>query len=130
MKWSNTRLAENRLIRFLVSGGLNTAATYGIYLLLLNRVGYGPSYSAAFAAGILMSYFANRYFVFRAHQGIKTVLLFPLVYLLQYLVGLAVLWIWIDLLDWDGRLGHRRLAENENRREYRRRATARRGATL
>lgn len=105
MKWSNTRLAQNRGIRFLVSGGMNTAATYGIYLLLLNWLGYGPSYSVAFAAGILMSYFANRYFVFRAHQGIKTVLLFPLVYLLQYLVGLAVLWIWINLLDWDARLG-------------------------
>lgn len=105
MRWLYFRFSENRAVRFLFSGGLNTITTYAIYLLLLNRFSYQQSYTVAFIAGILMSYFANRFFVFKAHQGIKTVLLFPLVYLLQYLIGLIVLWLWIDFFDLSPQFG-------------------------
>lgn len=37
-------------------------------------------------------------FVFKAHQGYRSVLMLPLVYLIQYLTGAAVVWMWIDLL--------------------------------
>lgn len=103
--WPILHFFEKRVVRFLISGGLNTIATYGIYLFLLNWFGYKPSYSVAFILGILMSYIGNRFFVFKSHQGIKTVLLFPLVYLLQYFVGLAVLWIWIDFFHLNPQLG-------------------------
>lgn len=105
MRWLYIRFLESKAIRFLISGSLNTITTYAIYLLLLNRFSYQQSYTAAFVAGILMSYFANRVFVFKAHQGIKTVLLFPLVYLLQYFIGLVVLWVWIDFFELNPRFG-------------------------
>src|SRR5215217_5825700 len=85
-------------LRFLVAGGLNTAATYLIYLGLLPVAGYQASYAIAFTCGIAISYVLGRVFVFKAHQGYRSVLLLPLVYLIQYAVGAAVVWAWVAVL--------------------------------
>ena len=90
--------------RFLVSGGFNTAVTYGLYLLLLNGLSYKTSYTIAYVAGIALAYSLNRYFVFKSHQGIKSVALFPLVYLAQYLASLLILWVWVEKLGLDSRV--------------------------
>lgn len=86
--------------RFLVSGGFNTAVTYALYCLLLLFWPYRMSYTIAFVSGIILSYFLNRVFVFRARSGIGTFALFPLIYLFQYLAGLAVVSIWVEMLAW------------------------------
>lgn len=91
--------------RFLVSGGFNTLVTYGLYLLLLNVLSYRTSYTIAYVAGIVLAYSLNRYFVFKSHQGIKSVALFPLVYLAQYLTSLLILWVWVNKLGFDERVG-------------------------
>ncbi len=87
--------------RFLLSGGLNTAATYALYLLLLRFVSYSTSYTIAYITGIVLSYFLNRSFVFRANCRLSTVALFPLVYLVQYLAGLAIVSLWTGILGWN-----------------------------
>jgi putative flippase GtrA len=46
----------------------------------------------------LLSYVINWLFVFRMHRGWSSVLLFPFIYLAQYLVSLAVVWAWVDHL--------------------------------
>ncbi|WP_211264514.1 GtrA family protein [Stenotrophomonas nitritireducens] len=98
-------IAASSFLRFLVSGGLNTAITYLIYLLLLQSFGYRIAYSAAYAFGIVFAYLINRIFVFRTHAGLRSMLLFPLVYVAQYLSSMAVLWTWIERLHLPARLG-------------------------
>ncbi|WP_050989996.1 GtrA family protein [Pseudomonas donghuensis] len=95
-----TRLANSSALRFLLSGGFNTACTYAVYLLLLVIFPYQLSYTIAFASGIALAYVLNRGFVFRSHRGLHSVLLLPLTYLGQYAIGLCVLWLWINILDW------------------------------
>ena len=85
-------------LRFLLAGGLNTLITYLIYLGLLRVLGYQISYAIAFVIGIVISYALNRAFVFKVHQGYRSAVLLPLVYLLQYLIGAAVVWTWVDVL--------------------------------
>lgn len=85
--------------RFLVAGIINTAFTFALYWLLLPATGYGPAYTLSFAAGIVLSYVLNSVFVFRTRVSLKTAAIFPSVYLVQYLLGLLVLWAWVDVLE-------------------------------
>lgn len=89
------RCRASSFARFLVSGGVNTAVTYALYLALLPFVSYQVSYTVAYCAGIVIAYLFNRHLVFFGHRGVLSVVLLPLVYLIQYLISLAVLWLWI-----------------------------------
>lgn len=93
------------IARFLMSGGFNTALTYGMYLVFLTFLPYQPSYTLSYIAGIVLAYVLNRFFVFKSHQGVKSAVLMPLIYLTQYLLSLIVLWFWVDQLELDSRLG-------------------------
>lgn len=86
--------------RFLVSGAFNTLLTYALYLLLLAPLGHRWAYTAVFAAGIALAYGLNRVFVFRAHAGWRSALAMPLIYGLQYALGLAVVALWVEWLGW------------------------------
>jgi len=86
-----------RFFRFIVSGGLNTAITYGVYLALLQQLSYQISYSIAYMSGVVISYAFNRSFVFKNHRGLRSILLFPLIYVTQYGFGMLLLWLWIDM---------------------------------
>ncbi len=77
--------------RFLLAGTLNTVATYAVYLLLLPVLGYTLAYSVAFVLGIFIAYAMNSRFVFRVSASVRTFALFPLVYVAQYVVGIAAL---------------------------------------
>lgn len=85
-------------VRFLLAGGLNTALTYVLYLALLLTTTHQISYAISFASGIVISYVLGRLFVFKEHQGYRSALMLPFVYLIQYLAGAAVVWIWVDYL--------------------------------
>ena len=85
-------------LRFLLAGGVNTAVTYLLYLGLLRMTNYQISYAIAFVSGIAISYVLGRVFVFKVHQGYRSALMLPLVYLIQYLAGAAVVWAWVDVL--------------------------------
>lgn len=98
------RIFKKDFARFLLSGGFNTVVTYGLYLLILNFLAYRESYTIAYVAGIVLAYSLNRYFVFKSHNGVRSVALFPLIYLVQYLASLLVLWVWVEKLGLDDRL--------------------------
>jgi len=100
-----SRLAQLSFPRFLLSGGLNTALTYAVYLLLLIVIPYQVSYTIAYVLGIVTAFLLNRFFVFKSHRGIRSLLLFPLVYGVQYLVSMATLWIWVDQFKQNAKLG-------------------------
>lgn len=84
-------------LRFLVAGALNTVITYVMYLGLLRVTSSEIAYSVAFVSGIAISYLLGRVFVFKVHQGYRSALMLPMVYLIQYLVGAAVVWAWVAL---------------------------------
>ena len=90
--------ASVRPIRFLIAGAVNTLLTVVLYLGLLDLMSHAAAYTVAFVTGIVISYLLNRSFVFRSNGGLDTVVLFPLVYVVQYIVGLAVVLIWVDVL--------------------------------
>ena len=81
-----------------MAGGFNTAVTLVLYLTLLAFLPHQVAYTLTFVAGVCLSYLLNRTFVFRSVGGVTTMLLFPVVYLVQYLVGLLVVIVWVDLL--------------------------------
>lgn len=92
------KLHDFSFTRFLASGAFNTLVTYALYLALLNIMNYKTSYTITYLFGILLSYILNRHFVFKSTAGARSILLYPLVYLAQYLVSLGVLWLWVDYL--------------------------------
>lgn len=64
--------------------------TYVLYLLFLQFMAYQLAYSVVFMLGILISYVLNAGFVFRTPMTLKTLARFPLVYGLQYLLGMGL----------------------------------------
>lgn len=89
------QLINNQVLRFLVTGGLNTIVTYGIYLLLKGAVGYQIAYLISYVSGILFSYFMSAIFVFRKKISLRTFSRFPVIYVIQYAVGALLLGVLI-----------------------------------
>lgn len=92
-------IRTSSFVRFLISGGLNTGATYVCYLLLLRAVDYKVAYTIAYVLGVALSFIVSRLFVFQAHRGWLSLAMFPLVYITQYLIGLLIVWAWIAKLS-------------------------------
>lgn len=88
-----------RLIKFIFIGSLNTGLSYLIYLIFLIFLPYSIAYSLSFVTSILISYFLNTYLVFNQPWCWKKLAQFPLVYLVQYSVGLLFLSLMIEYLD-------------------------------
>lgn len=83
--------------KFLLSGGINFVLTYLIYLGALLMFSYRISYSIAYLSGIIFSYFINKLFVFQAKYTKKQLILYPLIYLFQYLLGLVLGTVWVEI---------------------------------
>lgn len=95
---------ERPSVRFLIAGGLNSLATYLLYLALLLAVPYAWAYSLSYGAGIVLSFVLSSIFVFRVPLRWRKLLPYPSVYLVQYLLGLGVIYAGVELLGWDERL--------------------------
>lgn len=89
---------KRAFFRFVAAGVLNTGLSYALYFALLAVLPYRLSYTIAFAFGILLAYVLNRYFVFGTSRRLLSVGLFPLVYLVQFLAGLAIVSFWVEVL--------------------------------
>lgn len=92
------------VLRFLVGGLLNAAVGYGTYLVLLHWLSYEIAYAIAYVVGIVVSYVFNAVYVFRQPMRLRSALRYPFVYLMQFLLGLALLKILIEGLHVSTRL--------------------------
>ncbi|MCY7353817.1 MAG: GtrA family protein [Lysobacter sp.] len=93
MKWP-----EREGFRFLVAGALNTAIGYGLYLLLNLAFDYRVAYTLSYLLGIVLSFVLNSRYVFRQPIRWKRILVYPVVYVLQYGLGLLFVWVFVGLL--------------------------------
>jgi putative flippase GtrA len=87
---------HHEALRFLVAGAINTLVSYALYLGLLTVLSYTLAYTITYVAGIGLSYLLNQRYVFRVPANMLGAVLFPLVYLFQYLVGVWVLRVAVD----------------------------------
>lgn len=88
-----------QVLRFLISGGLNTLLTWAAYVLLLQVMPYHLSYTVAYGFGVLLAYIFFRYYVFRRSGGGNGLFWVFCVYMLQYLLGLTLVNVWVQFLQ-------------------------------
>ena len=88
-----------RFARFIVVGAANTAASYGVYLVLLLVVDYRIAYTVAYLAGLAFGSWAHATFVFRARLGARSAVAYVATYAAMYVVSLGVLAIAVDYLS-------------------------------
>ncbi len=91
------KLTNKEFLKFLISGGLNTLATYGIYLALIDFVDYKISYSISYVCGIVISFFLNALFVFKQKVSLRSFIKYPIVYIVQYLINLLMLFALVKI---------------------------------
>lgn len=89
---------------FLIVGVVNTVTTYSIYLLLLLVISYWSAYTAAYAMGTFFSYALNTLVVFRAKWNWKRLAAYPLVYVIQYALGMMGLGLLVEVLGFSEQL--------------------------
>jgi putative flippase GtrA len=90
------RLLTPEFRRFVVTGAVNTAASYALYFVLLQVVPYLVAYTIAYASGIILSYLLMARFVFRAPARWATALRFPLIYVAQYFIGSVTIYLLVE----------------------------------
>ena len=90
---------KNKFLKFIGAGVVNTIASYLVYLLLVLFLNYQISYAIAFVFGIILSFILNTKYVFEVKQTFKKFILFPLVYLIQYLLGAFMMNFIIEILE-------------------------------
>lgn len=86
-------------MRYVIVGGVNTAATYAAYVLLLPVMSYSAAYTVTYIAGIVLAYYLQSRFVFRQPLHWKKAFQFPVVYVVQYAAGVVLLAL---LVEWLG----------------------------
>lgn len=86
------------VFRFALGAVLNVIVGYGSYLLLLHWLHYVAAYAIAYVIGIAVSYVFNAVVVFRQPMRARAALSYPLVYIVQFLLGLVLLKLLVEAL--------------------------------
>jgi putative flippase GtrA len=82
-------------------GGANTVLGYVLFVLLTPFMHYGIAYSISYVIGVVFAYVANSLFVFHEPLAWRKFMAFPLVYVVQYLIGITLLPVLIEVLGFD-----------------------------
>ncbi len=86
----------SQFVKFVGVGSINTIVTYMLYLLLLLVATYQVSYTITYIFGIGLAYWLNLKFVFNEKSTKRKIVLYPLVYIVQYAFGMIILHIAIN----------------------------------
>lgn len=89
---------KNKFLKFLGAGLINTIVSYFLYVILVLFINYQISYAISFIFGIILSFILNTKYVFEVEQTIKKFVLFPFVYLVQYLLGAFMMSFIIEII--------------------------------
>jgi len=85
-----SNVTKRQMIGFVVTGTLSTLIMFLLYICLYKLINYQYAYLISYSISVIALYFMNS-FVFKRPILLKTFLEFPIIYLLQYLVGAASL---------------------------------------
>ena len=88
---SSRDIFKKQIIGFGITGTLSTLLMFVLYVVLHQTMSYQSAYLIAYCVSVLVLYFMNVIFVFDNPITLKSFLKFPLIYLLQYLVGAVFL---------------------------------------
>ena len=91
-------LLRHEFIRFLLTGGLNTAVSWTIYLLLNLFLPYAVAYSIAYIFGMVFTYYLNTRWVFKVPMKWSTFMQFPVIFVIRYCLDLTVLYLLVSHL--------------------------------
>lgn len=86
------------LPKYLIAGAINTGLTYLLYLMLVKVMPYIWAYSLTFAAGIVLAYLLNALWVFKSRLQWRSMLSYPLAYVINYTLGVLLLWLLVEQL--------------------------------
>lgn len=86
-KQSPQAILKKQMLGFAITGTLSTLLMFILYVGFNKIMNYQYSYFIAYCISVIALYFMNILFVFNGRVSIQNFLKFPLIYLLQYLVG-------------------------------------------
>jgi putative flippase GtrA len=95
------RSINREFCRFIFWGGINTLSGYLLYALMLQLLPYLVAYTIVFIVSIFISYLLNSKFVFKQKLEWSKALKYPLVYAVQYLLGIVSLYLLVRLFRVD-----------------------------
>ena len=89
-----------QFVKYVIVGLINTAIYYGIYYLMLQLgFSYALSLTVGTIAGVINSYFWNKYFTFRTKKRtVAETVKFLIVYGVQYLSNLLIIYLCVEYL--------------------------------
>lgn len=91
------KVIKSEFFKFIFFGGVNTALSYAVYVIFLLFLVYPAAYTLAYISGIFISYYLNSRFVFKREFSLIKAFQYPLVYLVQYLLGVLLLSVLIEI---------------------------------
>ena len=77
-------------------GLVNTGVTYILYLVLLLFLNYHTAYAIAYVAGIALAFALNSRIVFGTEWSIVRMLIYPIIYIVMYLVNAPLLSLFVS----------------------------------
>lgn len=87
-----------RFLTFAFFGGINTAATYLLYIGLSKLLHYQAAYFIAYASGIALAYVLNIRYVFKEKSSLGKIACYPLIYAVQYALGAGMMYLLLEVL--------------------------------
>lgn len=94
---SSRDVLKKQVLGFAITGTLSTLLMLGIYVGLNKIMNYQYAYLVSYCISVLALYFMNARCVFNQPISWTSFLKFPLIYLLQYLVGAVFLGLIVRL---------------------------------
>lgn len=91
-------LMSAEFVRYMLAGVVNTGLSYVFYFLLLTWLPYQVAYAIAYIAGIGTQFLLHTCFVFRVPPTVTRLSGYPLIHLLLYAYGAALLHTLVEML--------------------------------
>lgn len=87
---------RSEFLRFVLTGSVNTAASWLVYLLFNLFLPYAVAYTISYVFGIVFTYYLNTRWVFKVPMKWSTFMQFPLVFGLRYCLDMSVLFVLVN----------------------------------
>ncbi|MFD5782314.1 GtrA family protein [Streptomyces sp. NPDC126933] len=94
---------SGHLIRFGLTGVVNTAVYYGLYLLFLLPLPYQAAHVLAFALSVVGSFFMHSWFTYRTRPTWRKFFAFPLTTAANFLITTGGIHLLVNVLHTDRR---------------------------